>query len=167
MRVGVVTMGRVPGEILPRLCAALRAQGFEGEVRSGARLPAGALDEDRGQYRADDLLAAAGDAGGERTLVVTEADLYTEGLNFVFGLATIGGSTALVSLHRLAAEDEGLFLERAVKECVHELGHTLGLGHCPDPACVMSFSDSLAEADAKGTEFCATCWAARAASGGG
>ena len=50
-----------------------------------------------------------------------------------------------------------LFLERAVKEAVHELGHTYGLGHCRDPRCIMYFSNTLHDTDLKGPGFCAAC----------
>ncbi|MGA2842718.1 MAG: hypothetical protein ABSG18_21645 [Steroidobacteraceae bacterium] len=42
-------------------------------------------------------------------------------------------------------------------EICHELGHAVGLRHCENPCCVMCFSNSLAEADAKGEELCASC----------
>ncbi len=80
-------------------------------------------------------------------------DLTVPGLNFVFGLADPARGAAVISLARLYPEfygqprDPRRFKERAVKEAVHELGHLLGLGHCPDPACVMSFSNSLADTD--------------------
>ena len=54
-----------------------------------------------------------------------------------FGEADIAGRKALISLKRLRQEfyslprNENLFRERAVKEAVHELGHTYGLKHCP------------------------------------
>ena len=70
---------------------------------------------------------------------------------------------AVISLARLYPEfygqprDPGRFKERAINEAVHELGHLLGLGHCPDPACVMAFSNSLADTDRKGPGFCQPC----------
>jgi hypothetical protein len=36
-------------------------------------------------------------------------------------------------------------------------GHTVGLGHWPDPKCVMYFSNSLADTDSRGSSLCATC----------
>jgi predicted Zn-dependent protease len=36
-----------------------------------------------------------------------------------------------------AANRPALFAERALKEAVHELGYTFGLGHCGNPRCVM------------------------------
>jgi predicted Zn-dependent protease len=90
-------------------------------------------------------------------------DLYVPELNFLFVLANRDGTRALIALLRLREifwgrrEDNALFLARAVKEAVHELGHTYGLLHCRDRRCVMAFSNSLADTDYKGQEFCPTC----------
>ncbi len=46
---------------------------------------------------------------------------------------------------------------RALKEAVHELGHTYYLSHCADAKCVMYFSNSLADTDIKGAGFCKRC----------
>ncbi|MBN2100195.1 MAG: hypothetical protein JW753_11430 [Dehalococcoidia bacterium] len=48
-----------------------------------------------------------------------------------------------------------LFLQRAVKETVHELGHACGLGHCRKPGCIMFSSNTLHDTDFKGPAFCA------------
>jgi len=98
-----------------------------------------------------------------RVLGVTDVDLYVPSLNFVFGEAQCPGKAAVISLHRLIPEfygeppDEKLFHERALKEAVHEIGHTLGLGHCVNPLCVMHFSLHIGMTDQKQPEFCEEC----------
>jgi archaemetzincin len=94
---------------------------------------------------------------------VTEHDLYGPSLNFVFGEADLGNRVAIISLSRLSpgfygfSEDVERFQERALKEAVHELGHTYGLGHCSNPLCVMHFSNSLLDTDIKKATFCPEC----------
>ncbi|MFP4000789.1 MAG: archaemetzincin family Zn-dependent metalloprotease [Thermoplasmata archaeon] len=125
-----------------------------------------AYDGGRDQYRADivlgEVLSECG-SGESKVLAVVDADLYSEGLNFVFGQAQKPGKIALISLHRLrpnfwgGRKDEDLFLRRAVKEAVHELGHTFGLDHCDNRACVMTFSNRIAHTDRKKPSFCESC----------
>jgi archaemetzincin len=88
---------------------------------------------------------------------VLDADAYAPGLNFVFGQAESSPPVAFIALPRLKTNGDALFRERVVKEAVHELGHALGLVHCPDEKCVMHFSNSLRDTDVKGTDFCAIC----------
>ncbi|AIU70175.1 archaemetzincin [Thermococcus eurythermalis] len=96
-------------------------------------------------------------------LGITELDLYEEGLNFIFGLANPSLKSAVVSVHRLRNEfyglepDDELLIERAIKEAMHELGHVFGLRHCPNPRCVMHFSNSLYDTDVKGPLYCPVC----------
>ena len=125
-----------------------------------------ACDHSRRQYRAESLLAKlAGEHPGHgcKVLGVAGVDLYAAGLNFVFGQADVELGIAVISLCRLRQEfyglpaDEQLFRDRALKEAVHELGHTFGLGHCPDGRCVMHFSNSLADTDWKSAAFCTSC----------
>ena len=99
----------------------------------------------------------------ERVLGVVDVDLYAADLNFVFGEADPKEGVAVISLARLRQEfyglapNESLFHERILKEAVHELGHTYSLGYCPDPACVMHFSNSLKDTDIKKSSFCLKC----------
>ncbi len=67
---------------------------------------------------------------------------------------------ALARLHPVfygQPEDGERFRLHVLKEAAHELGHTLGLGHCPDRRCVMHFSNTLDDTDFKGADFCLRC----------
>jgi archaemetzincin len=134
------------------------------EMKAGFSDLAQAHNTERKQYFSSKLLASLGKSErDERVVGIADVDLYVPRLNFVFGEADIVSGTAIVSLCRLRQEyyglapDEGLFLERATKEIVHELGHTFGLGHCPNNGCVMHFSNSLADTDLKKAHFCNKC----------
>lgn len=88
---------------------------------------------------------------------VISEDIYDEGYNFVFGLAELNGKYAIVSLYRLFDKDKNLYLDRTMKESIHELGHTFGLNHCNNKNCVMSFSLSINDVDKKERYFCKLC----------
>ncbi len=75
----------------------------------------------------------------------------------IFGFGEIGGRYAAVSTYMLQSREEGTFFERVIKEVNHELGHTFGLQHCRDQRCIMSFSRSVQELDAKSRFFCEFC----------
>lgn len=127
-------------------------------------LPERGHDRTRDQYLARSLIRAMpASEPGVKTLGITDADLYAPDLNFVFGQAQLPGDRAVMSIARLRPEfhdeepDRELLVERAVKEAVHEIGHTLGLRHCDDPRCVMHFSRTLADTDRKGRSLCAGC----------
>lgn len=142
---------------LAMLAEQLRQRGFVCRLLEPIALPAGAYDPVRDQCRVEGLLDAIRKSAAGRVLGITEVDLYAHGLNFVFGMAEAPGRAAVISLARLHSGDEMRFQARVLKEAVHELGHTLGLPHCHDPNCVMYFSNTLADTDRKGADFCAAC----------
>jgi archaemetzincin len=94
---------------------------------------------------------------------VAEPDLFIPILTFVFGEAQLGGTASIISIARLRQsyyglpEDQALYYHRAEKEALHELGHTLGLIHCPSYECVMHFSNGIEEVDLKGDRYCPSC----------
>jgi archaemetzincin len=99
----------------------------------------------------------------EKWLAICDFDLYSEGLNFIFGEANPNSQISVISLTRLREEfyglpkNENLFLERIKKEATHELGHLFYLGHCQNRKCVMHFSNSLSDTDEKNSDFCQKC----------
>ena len=160
----VVAVGEVQAPVLAHLCAVLtRTFGQPCRVGTALPVPGHAFDPRRAQYSAQAILQQLFPGRAERVLGVVDLDLYVPDLNFVFGLADWREKRAVIALPRLgqrfygARDDETLFLARAVKEAVHELGHTCGLEHCRDRRCVMTFSNSLADTDYKGQEFCPRC----------
>ncbi len=161
----LVPVGTVPKDLLIFLLDTIESR-FPGRIGRLADvalpIPVEAFDPARRQYRAGPLLnrLAALPSRAERILGVADLDLFSPGLNFIFGQAEVGGRAAVIALARLRPEfwgrpaDPHRFRERAAKEAVHELGHTYGLGHCSNPVCVMHFSNTLDETDLKSDRFC-------------
>jgi archaemetzincin len=166
LTIRMVPVGTLPPPLLGFLQEGLhRELGAAVKVTANLSLPVSA-NEDRRQYPGKPFIAALAAARSPEDgiiLGVTNVDLFVPGLNFVFGLADPASRVAIISLARLYPEFYGqprnpqLFKDRALKEAIHEIGHILGLTHCPNPACIMHFSNTLADTDHKGPEFCARC----------
>ena len=129
-------------------------------------IPEGAFDAKRGQYQSVEfmkMLAKSAPRDASRVLGVTNVDLAIPMLSFLFGQAQFDGPIAVVSLCRLhqvfygLPPQESLLRERAVKEVLHELGHTFGLVHCAESTCVMSLATHIELVDTKAERYCARC----------
>jgi archaemetzincin len=167
----IVPVGKVDPALLDYLALTL-PEGAGGPCTvSGKRIdPREAFDARREQFHSTPILArlaALPAPPGAKTLGVADGDLFIPILTFVFGEAQLGGAAALISAARLRQEFYGLpanqvlFYERCAKEALHELGHTLGLVHCPVYECVMHYSNSIEDVDLKGSSWCPACLAKR------
>ncbi len=162
----LVPIGEVERSTLETLRQPLtEAFGQRISVGDSIELTKGSWNQRCGQHVASMLLGGlpSPPSLGDRVLGVVDGDIFAPGLNFVFGEPDIAGRRALISLPRLRQEfyclpkNENLFQERVLKEAVHELGHTYGFKHCPEPSCVMHFPNSLPDTDLKGWHFCPAC----------
>ncbi len=164
MKIKIVPLGNVDKKILEKIVEELKVTyHMIGEITTIEKLLPSTFNAFRNQYRSDELLNFLEKNYQGRILGITKEDLYTEGLNFIFGQAKMKGRVSIVSICRLnptffhQPEDEEMFEKRITKETIHEVGHMLGLGHCDKKACVMSFSNTIGEVDKKTKFLCEMC----------
>ena len=148
-------------KIIPHLA---EQSGFKVYWRKKNRSLQDYYDERRQQYDALKILKQIETpSSNSRTVIYTSVDLYIPIFTFVFGLAGLGGKTAIVSSYRLMNEfyglpaDENKLIERIVKETIHEYGHLQNLRHCNNYQCVMASSNTVDDLDIKGITFCSAC----------
>jgi archaemetzincin len=126
--------------------------GFQVKGAPSRELPPFAYYPPRKRFRAEKLLSfLAGEAPPDafRVLGLTAVDISTTKGRVqdwgIMGLATLDGRVAVMSMFRCrrGSRSEAHARERLGKVAVHEVGHTLGLEHCPTRGCLME--------DARGT----------------
>lgn len=172
MKVALLPVGQIAQDLLTELARGLTHVFPDTAcqiLQDPFPLPKEAFDKHRNQYNSSYILNqirayAAGQQDFSKVLGLVDVDVFSSGLTYVFGEAYVAGRAGLVSLWRLnpsfygeASSMEMLFL-RTLKEAVHEVGHTLGLQHCPRGWCVMHFSNSIFDTDKKQSLFCSQCY---------
>ena len=139
---------------------------FRVKLENRIEIPDYAFNKEKDQYNGRIILNELSKINFENTekiLAITDKDLFTEDLDYIFGQAESSGKVCLVSTNRLNPEfykeklDKDLFYSRVLKEAIHELGHTFSLKHCQNKKCVMHFSDNINNTDFKDSEFCEKC----------
>ena len=138
------------------------------ETSRARALPAPAYDGPRKQYDASAVIDSISRditlaLTNERAVVMTGADLYVPGADFVYGAADGKKGVAIVSLARLRNEfrglkpDDRLLRQRALKVALRQLGRSWGMQDCPAAKCVMNGSDRIEDIDRKRETFCYRC----------
>lgn len=165
-RIIIVPIGGIEQELIEDLTETLRSQ-FNNDVavEMPEPEPAYAYNPKRRQFSSTMILERLKSESGNNDIIlgVSSVDLYVPDLNFVFGEAELSGRVAVISIARLRPEfyglsnEDGILKERMHKEATHELGHILGLPHCPSKSCVMHFSNNIADTDRKSDLFCPEC----------
>lgn len=139
--------------------------GLDVRVLPRAEHPKDAWYAPRKRWRADELLdflAPRLPAGGYRILGLTAADISTTKGDVhdwgILGLATIDGRACVVSAFRTGrGVNRQRARQRLAKVAVHEIGHTLGLPHCPTVGCLMEDArGKVATTDREG-DLCELC----------
>jgi archaemetzincin len=172
MKIGILPVGEIAPDVLVALHKGL-VKTFPDTsctiIKRVLPVPKEAFDKKRNQYRSSVILneirvQVSKSEKYHRLLGVVDVDIFVPELNYVFGQADTPGRAALISLWRLKPKfngesaDSDVFVLRALKESIHELGHTLGLPHCPRSFCVMHFSNSIFDTDKKQSLLCDQCY---------
>ncbi|MEW5851459.1 MAG: hypothetical protein AB2A00_21900 [Myxococcota bacterium] len=165
----VIPMGAVDAVLVDSVVNTLREVTLmEVRVDPARAFPDGAYDALSGRYHADAALDDVEDRfprGAWKALVVTQEELSVaeHGMpdRTLVGWARVRGKSAIVSVRTMITRSHTLAsLQRRVGNLVlHEVGHTLGLRHCPVGGCVMADSGGspVTWADRSTQGYCVLC----------
>jgi archaemetzincin len=137
-------------------------------------LPKTAWYAPRQRWRAEkilELLDTLLPRDGDRILGLTGADISTTKGKIedwgVLGLGELPGKSGVISSFRAQrrARDSLQPRERLAKVAVHEIGHTLGLDHCPEDGCLMHDAEGKVQSCDVEFDLCEKCRAKIAATG--
>jgi archaemetzincin len=162
----IAPVGELSSELIESLGREIkRIFGWPTETRSLLKDLSFALDTNRNQYHSTLILgqlAARMPPNAKRVLGIAQVDLFIPILTHVYGEAQLGGKACIVSTFRLNEGHSGMtipkkYVDRIVKEAIHELGHTFKLRHCPDHTCIMHYCRNEEDVDRKSDQLCRYC----------
>lgn len=134
-------------------------------VPPSVALPGNAYYAPRKRYRAEGLISfLSRRTNGRRVIGLTTVDVSTTKDAIkdwgVLGLGSGPERACVVSTFRMGRKQvpAKVFRARLVNVCDHELGHTYGLPHCPNPRCIMADArGKLSTFDDSTGDFCGDC----------
>jgi archaemetzincin len=159
-------IGEFSSELIEAIAGEIkRVFGFPAVSEAVLQDLAFALDQNRNQYHSTlilEQLAANRPAHAIRVIAIAQVDLFIPILTHVYGEAQLGGTACIVSTYRLNEGRGGSnisqkYIDRIVKEAVHELGHTFKLRHCPEHSCIMHYCRNEEDVDRKSDQLCRYC----------
>jgi archaemetzincin len=142
---------------------------FRVEIAEAQPMPREAFYAPRKRWRAEKILDAlealerpdAWRVAGltEQPISTTKGEVYDWG---IAGLGSLGGKTSVFTSHIFRAhrkKQRERYLREMKDLVVHEIGHTLGLPHCPLERCVMADAkgNAIRSADKSSGELCPAC----------
>jgi len=152
--------------------------GFKVVILDKVKLPKSAYYSPRSRYRADSLLRFETKIIPDSISIIiglTNKDISTTKRNKktgkikmpkhkytdwgIFGLGQVGGISCVVSTYRLKSKvSRAKFYTRVMRIATHEIGHVLGLFHCPTIDCVMNdANETIKTIDNSTGELCIDC----------
>ena len=140
--------------------------GLEVRILKRVPLPPAAWYPPRRRWRAEKILEFLDTRlpeDGERILGLTAADISTTKGQIddwgVLGLGELPGKAGVISSFRAKrrAKDALVPRERLAKVAVHEIGHTLGLDHCPTEGCLMHDAEGKVQSCDVEFDLCPHC----------
>jgi archaemetzincin len=159
--IDLIPMDDVDESVIEALRLSLKDKNCIVRVYAKIHSPKTAINMYRKQYDAEIILDALKDLDGS-IIAITDKDIYTEKLNFVFSRVRKKGP-AIISTYRLNPEfyqerkNFDKLVARLFKEAIYCIGKVSGLNDCPHPKCIMHKSTSAREIDMKDAEFCKEC----------
>ncbi|OYT43327.1 MAG: hypothetical protein B6U88_01345 [Candidatus Aenigmarchaeota archaeon ex4484_56] len=161
MEVDIIPMGNINSDIIEELKRELKNKNLIVRTYAKMDLPNTALNLYRKQYNAQILVDVLRNLKGI-IIAVTDKDIYTDKLNYVFSYEEYDGP-AIISLYRLRSEyyqekrNFDLLIDRLTKTVIYSLGKLKGLKDCNNLTCVMHKPNSVEDIDHKSKEFCNDC----------